>query len=520
MVEGSGTGHVVPGSERRPLPGARELGAVVPGSRIEATLFLRRGSAPGPGPIPPRRGAFLSRSEFARTHGARRGDLELVRTFASRAGLEILEESAGRRSVRLAGAASAFEPAFDVRLRRYAFAGGTYRGRVGGVRVPRELDGVVEGVFGLDDRPQARVHLRRRGPAAAGLPSYTPLQVAQAYAFPGGATGKGQCIGILELGGGYSTADLTAYFEGLGLPVPDVTSVSVDGATNAPTGSPSGPDAEVQLDLEIAGALAPGARLVAYFAPNTDEGFLDALTTAAQDTVNRPSVISVSWGGPEPSWTAQACQALDSAAEDAGSVGTTVVAAAGDQGASDGEPGTELAVDFPASGPHVLGCGGTRLSIVSGAIASEQVWNDLREGEGATGGGVSVVFPKPGFQSADAVPTAPNGFVGRGVPDVAGDADPETGYSLLVDGRSEVLGGTSAVAPLWAALLARINEARGRTAGYIALDLYAAKVPSTFHGITVGSNGFYRAGPGWNACTGLGTPDGAALLAALVALPD
>ncbi len=385
--------------------------------------------------------------------------------------------------------------------------------------MPRELEGVVQGVFGLDDRPQARPHLRRRAPSAAALPAYTPLEVARAYSFPSGATGRGQCIGLLEFGGGYTAADLAAYFEGLDLPIPEVTSVSVDGGTNAPTGSPNGPDAEVDLDLEMAGSLAPGARLVVYFAPNTDQGFLDALTTAAQDTTNRPSVISVSWGGPEPSWTAQARAALDAAAEDAASLGTTVLAAAGDQGAGDGEPGTTLAVDFPASGPHVLGCGGTRLSIVSGGIGSEVVWNDLAEGEGATGGGVSVVFPRPEFQATDAVPTAPNGFVGRGVPDVAGDADPETGYSVRVDGTSEVLGGTSAVAPLWAALLARINEARGRNAGYVALDLYAAAVAATFHDITVGSNGYYRAGPGWDACTGLGTPNGAALLAALVPLP-
>jgi kumamolisin len=294
-----------------------------------------------------------------------------------------------------------------------------------------------------------------------------------------------------------------------------VTDVSVDGAGNSPTGDPSGPDGEVELDVEVAGALAAGARITVYFAPNTDQGFLDALTSAAHDATHEPRVISLSWGGPEPTWTAQARAALDSAAEDAASLGITVLAAAGDQGASDGEPPGQLAVDFPASSPHVLACGGTRLVLAGGRLGSEQVWNDLAHGEGATGGGVSATFPRPAFQATTNVPSLPNGFAGRGVPDVAGDADPETGYSVLVDGSEVVLGGTSAVAPLWAALIARANQALARTLGLAAPLLYAPAAAATFHDVTVGSNGHYDAGPGWDPCTGLGTPDGAALLAAL-----
>lgn len=509
----------LPGSERTRLPGARDLGRALPAAEIEVTIWLRRGSAPGPLPLAAGagRGAvgpYLSRSDFARLHGARGEDIDQVRRFAEEAALEVREASVGRRSVRVAGSARDFERAFGTELRRFAYSGGTYRGRTGPLRVPRALAGAVEGVFGLDDRPQARAHVRRRR-ADSTLAGYSPLAVGAAYAFPPGSTGAGQTIGVVELGGGYSSEDLATFFGTLGEPPPTVTPVSVDGATNAPTGVPGGPDDEVELDLELAGALAPGARLVAYFAPNTDRGFLDALTTATHDAVNRPTIVSISWGGPEPSWTAQARAALDSAAEDAASLGLTVLAAAGDQGAGDGEPPGELAVDFPASSPHVLGCGGTRLVLGPGGVTSETVWNDLASGEGATGGGVSTAFPRPSFQRAASVPPAPNGFVGRGVPDVAGDADPDTGYAVRVDGAGAVLGGTSAVAPLWAALVARCNEALGTTLGLAAPLLYDPAVAPSFRDITAGSNGYYRAGPGWDPCTGLGTPNGTALLASL-----
>jgi len=148
-------------------------------------------------------------------------------------------------------------------------------------------------------------------------------------------------------------------------------------------------------------------------------------------------------------------------------------------------------------------------------IQTEDVWNDLSQSEGATGGGVSQAFPLPSFQQSVNVPNAPNGFAGRGVPDVAGDADPATGYSIIVDGQPSVLGGTSAVAPLWAGLFALINQSLGANVGYVNPLLYTANAEVTFHDITSGNNGGYSAGPGWDACTGLGSPNGAALLAAL-----
>ncbi|MBV9180611.1 MAG: peptidase S53, partial [Acidobacteria bacterium] len=157
----------------------------------------------------------------------------------------------------------------------------------------------------------------------------------------------------------------------------------------------------------------------------------------------------------------------------------------------------------------------TKLTLSDSSIASEQAWNELSSNEGATGGGVSEVFALPNYQQNANIPAAPNGFSGRGVPDVAADADPQSGYSVLVDGNATVIGGTSAVAPLWAGLLARINQGLGKNVGHLNPLLYSSSGESTFHDITAGSNGEYAARPGWDACTGLGTPDGNALYLAL-----
>jgi kumamolisin len=515
------------GSARAALPGGKDVGPADPNQQIEVTVFLRRGSKPGDFPPVEQMGAriprerkYLTREEFASLHGASDADLEKIRAFAAQHGLKVVSEDRASRIVKLGGAVQAFNGAFGVNLRRYEHISGTYRCRTGTLTIPADLEFVVEGVFGLDNRPQAKAHFRLRNKkpavhAQAAAVSYSPLQVAKVYDFPSGATGAGQCIGVIELGGGYRASDLDSFFGNLGVSTPQVTAVSVDGAMNSPTGDPDGPDGEVELDIEVAGAIAPAAQIAAYFAPNTDQGFIDAVTTAVHDANLKPSIVSISWGGPEDSWTEQSRDALNSACQDASAMGVTVLAASGDNGASDGSTNGAPTVDFPAASPYVIGCGGTKLTISGAAIGSEQAWNELSANEGATGGGVSEVFALPSYQQTANVPKAPNGFVGRGVPDVAGDADPETGYNVFVDGQQTVIGGTSAVAPLWAGLLALINQSLGTNVGYINPLLYSAKVEPTFHDITSGSNGDYSAGPGWDACTGLGSPNGAALMNAL-----
>jgi kumamolisin len=260
------------------------------------------------------------------------------------------------------------------------------------------------------------------------------------------------------------------------------------------------------LDIEVSGAVAPGARIVVYFAPNTDAGFVDAIAQAIHDAKYKPSVISISWGSAEINWTAQAMAALDAACQSAAALGVTITVAAGDNGSSDGVNDGKNHVDFPASSPHVLACGGTNLQGSGSSISAEVVWNAQSQGGGATGGGVSDVFPLPSWQAGANVPQPGVSTGGRGVPDVAGDADPATGYVIRVDGQTMVIGGTSAVAPLWAGLIAVANQQNGTSAGFIQPALYAARNKTAFRDTISGDNGSFKAGPGWDACTGLGSP--------------
>jgi kumamolisin len=489
--------------------GTRYLGPHEPDQELDVTVVLRRrGERPAPAAWP-RRPAWR-REDYGAHCGAAPGDIESLRDFARQHGLAETACHPHRRSLHLRGRADALQRAFGVELGHYQLGEAGQR-FVGCAQAPT-LPGEAIAVLGLDRRPVARPHFRK--PQAQPSTSFTPVQLGQLYAFPDGADGSGQTVAIIELGGGYDTSDLSAYFKELGIAEPSVTAVSVDGGQNQ-TGSDA--DGEVMLDIEVVGALAPGARIAVYFAPNTDQGFYDAISQAAHDTGNRPSVISISWGGPEDSWTAQSLQAMESALEDAVALGVTVAAAAGDSGSSDGESDGQPHVDYPASSAYVLACGGTRLEASGSAIASETVWNEDAANEGATGGGVSTAFPLPSWQQNAQVPAAPGGGTGRGVPDVAGDADPLTGYRIRLDGQDQVIGGTSAVAPLWAALVARFNQQLGSPLGDPHPAFYQIGTKA-FRDITTGDNGDYRAGTGWDACTGLGSPNGQALLDALSAL--
>lgn len=442
-------------------------------------------------------------------------------SWAEREGFEILEAAAPSRVVRLAGEAGRLASALGLTMEG---EGGPTSQLSGTPRPPAGLEEAVVAVLGTDLRPWARPHFRPLPLPDPSLPleraaplSFAPDQLGQLYQFPEPGTGASGCVGLIELGGGYSPASVDSFFSALGITRPVLVPVPVAGGADRPTGDPRGPDGEVTLDVEVVGALAPGVRIAAYFAPNTDQGFLAAIQTAVRDTVNRPSLLSISWGGPEARWPAATRTAFEHAFEDAALAGITVCAAAGDSGSSDGVADQQAHVDYPASSPMVLGCGGTRLSAAAGVIVGEVVWNDQPRG-GATGGGVSRDFPLPGWQSAAGVPAAaaPGGFRGRGVPDVAADADPETGYRVLVDGSQTVFGGTSAVAPLWSALLLRCSLALGRRLGYLNPLLYQTVGGRTgFRDIVSGSNGAYSAGPGWDPCTGWGSPIGVELLAAL-----
>ena len=520
---------VLAGSEKAALSAATAEKPARPSSVLTVSVIVRRKT-----PLNTKRLGTdrLTRAQYRQQHAADPAAITLVRAFAKEFGLTVEKGTPKpeRRTIKLTGTVTAMQKAFGITLTQKVLDGNTYRVREGSIRLPAELAGAVEAVLGLDNRPQAQPHFRvlgsninaatdgtqgfARAHASAAGTSYTPVQVGQLYQFPKNATAAGQTIGIIELGGGYRAADLSAYFKGLGQKAPKVTAVSVDKGKNSP-GNANGADGEVMLDIEVSAAVAPGAKIVVYFAPNTDQGFIDAIGSAVHDTTHKPSVISISWGGPESSWTTQAMTALDAACQSAAALGITITVAAGDNGSSDGATGNN--VDFPASSPHVLACGGTKLIGSGSTITSEVVWNEQASGEGATGGGVSNVFALPSWQANAKVP-APSGIRGgRGVPDVSGDADPVTGYQVRVDGKSLVIGGTSAVAPLWAGLIALNNQQNGKSAGFIQPQIYAAKAASAFNDIVSGDNGAFSAGPGWDACTGLGSPNGSKLITLLAA---
>ncbi len=454
----------------------------------------------------------LSHAEFAGLYGAEPADIRALEDFAAEHGFSVVSINVGARTVVLSGPCAGMAAAFgaDVELRRWN--GKIMRTRQGHLHVPVTLEGCVVAVLGFDQRPTASTDRSFR-PRATQPVYFTPPQVAKLYDFPMN-NGADQTIAMVELGGGYNNSDLHSYWSALGIKNVSVTCISVGGAQNSPTGDPNSADGEVALDIEVAGGIATGARIAVYFAPNTDQGFLDAINAAIHDSVRKPSVISISWGAPEDDWTPQAMNAFNAAFHDAALLGISVCIAAGDNGSSDGDTDGRTHVDFPASSPWVLACGGTKLVGTNGSIHSETVWNDGANG-GATGGGVSSRFSKPAYQSKIHVPK-PWGTVnptGRGVPDVAGVADPNTGFAVIVGGQEGVVGGTSAVAPLWAALIALLNQELGQNVGWIHPKLYKTPAPhNALRDITSGSNGAYRAGIGWDPCTGLGSPNGQAML--------
>ena len=515
-------------SQCRKPANAQVQGGAPPEGQMCVSIILHRRQ---PLDVAALNGRQLTREEFRQQHAASPQAMDLLRQFAAEHGLAVDEaaSSLDRRTLVVCGSVSQMQKAFGVTLQQYT-AGRSPREQTGqpaqmeyaqtwcayegAIHLPAAIAAHVQAVLGLDTRPIARAHYRRLRRAQAVNVSYTPPQVAQLYNFPASATGSGQTIGIIELGGGYQPSDLQQYFQNLGLSAPNVVAVSVDGGTNAPT-NPNGADGEVALDIEVAGTIAPAAKIAVYFTPNTDQGFVDAITTAVHDTVNHPSVISISWGGPESSWSQQSITALDDACQSAAALGITITVASGDSGATDGVTDGANHVDFPASSPHVLACGGTELVGSGTTIQSEVVWNDEAAGGGATGGGVSAVFPLPAWQQNANVSGVTNGGSGRGVPDVSGDAAPETGYNILVDGTSEVVGGTSAVAPLWAALIALLNQQLGKQLGFVNPLLYPLNGTAAFRDITQGNNGGFSAGTGWDACTGLGSPNGSSLQTSL-----
>ncbi|MFT5318148.1 MAG: kumamolisin [Chlamydiales bacterium] len=533
----------IPNSSLPRMTGATMIGSPAEDDHVEVTLHLRyRESHPELPTMTEAHGkpqterVTLSAEEFARIYGADKKDIKLVEKFSHAHGLSIVEASAGERIVVLSGTAKTINKAFGVSLKNYSHSNGEYRGHSGPVHLPESLHGIIEGVFGLDTRPVFQPKFRFASESQTReRKSFLPTDLSKIYNFPKDSLGKGQSIAIIELGGGYDPEVLTKYFtEDCGLETPpNVTSVSVAGGKNDPDGPTRDADGEVYLDIEVIGAVAPEADIVVYFAPNTTEGFLRAVKKAAHDPLHDNSVISISWGSPEAVWNQRDSQnnpyrtSFDQAFKEAATVrNVSVCVAAGDAGASDERPhqDNKANVDFPSASPYVLSCGGTKLEAADHVIKSEVVWNNVYGG--ATGGGISELEERPSYQNAVHMPVNVNTGKdwGRGVPDVSGVADPSTGYEIRLKEGMGVIGGTSAVAPLWAGLIAQLNQKMDTRLGFLNPQLYQiGESRGAFHDITQGDNEVsstpgYKATEGWDACTGWGSPNGENLATALQAV--
>jgi kumamolisin len=500
----------LPGSERQEPPGSR-IGTPSPNQRFSISVVLRPRSSEGErfAKRPPNQ--RLIREQLATVHGADPRDVAKIEAFAAENNLSVQSVHLPTRTVDLSGTATDLSKAFQVDLGVYEFQGRTFRGYGGPTFVPEELVPIIQEILGLDNRPIARRHFVSPIVINA-LPSVTT-----AYNFPTGVNGTGQTIGVIALEGGFDPNDLSSFWSGLGIAnFPGVVEVSVDNTHNNP-GQNIVADKEVTFDVSICGGVAPGGKIVVYFTPNTTSGITHALQTAVGDINNAPSVISLSFGSGESNFSPNERLIIDQTFQDAAALSQpiTIFCSSGDFGSSDGQSSGQQ-VEFPGSSPNLTTCGGSVLTISpAGGIASEIVWNEAPT-TAATGGGVSEAFPLPTYQTNANVPPSSNGFVGRGLPDVASHA---AGISVQFNGAVDKFAGTSAASPLWAGLVALINQLKGQNTGFLNEILYGRLGPQgALNDITVGDNGFFQAGPGWDACTGLGSPNGS-LIAALIGPP-
>lgn len=447
----------------------------------------------------------VSDAEFNERFSASPEAMARVQKFAADSGLKVDKTDANSGQISLRGTVKEFSSAFGVQIDDYKNGPIVSREQSGNISVPAEVAGDIQGVFGLDNRRQAESHLRRLPtpqPRGSGSTSFMPSEVAEAYNFPKASMGAGQSVAIIELGGGLDLKDNAQYYKDHGLKEPPLQIVAIDGASNSPG---QDADGEVALDSQIIGAVAPEAKQQLIFAPNSDQGFINAITRATfpEAGEKQNTAISISWGQNEAAWSEQAVHNMNAAFKKAALKGISIFAAAGDDGAKDGTD--KYLADYPSSDPFVTGCGGTNLS----RNGKEVVWNDGSFG-GATGGGISQKFDLPDFQKGTPLPKNANkdGKPGRGAPDIAGDASPSTGYVIRVGAAEQVVGGTSAVAPLYAGLMMRVNGALGHPAGYLNPFLYKNGNSAIFKDITDGNNNGYKAGKGWDACTGWGVING------------
>jgi kumamolisin len=538
----------LPGSERRAGPSATLLGTADGNEQVTVTIVLRR--RPDGPPMPdmssypttiPAGRTRMTTEEFAGKYGAAPSDIAKVSDFVTAHGMTVVENHAARRTVIARGTVEQMNAAFGVTLghyrhevtrgRREGPRVEEYRGREGPIHIPNELASIITGVFGLDNR---RVTKRNAGdPPNTG--TLTVPQLARLYQFPTNSA-AGQTIAIFSEAG-YQRSDIAQYYATLpaGYTVPTLIDVSVN------AGNSGAADAETTQDICIAATAAPGATIAVYFTTYDEQGWVNVAQRIAHPDPGDPdcSVLSSSFyvanGDDAATLAAENVStswltALSAAFQDAAVQHLTVCIASGDTGTQSKIPGTTAHVQYPASDPWVLCIGGTTVGNINAANFDEYVWNDTFFGTavGATGGGISDFFDPPSYQADADVPVSVNGTRrGRGIPDVAANASPNSGYPMFVGGGAFTANGTSASAPLWAGLIAVINAALGTRVGFVNPAIYAAgasafrAIPAVAAAPDNGLNGVpgYPAHAGWDACTGWGSPIGTKLLAALRPMP-
>jgi kumamolisin len=540
-------GHVVLQDNERPAKeGAVRVGDVDPGAPVEVTVTVRGPKLPDLDTSKP----GISRSDFEEHYGASTNDLKLVKASLERFGLVVEDVSGGGRSMRVSGSAASMEEAFHPDLGMYRSPDqGEFRGRDGDLEVPAELDGLVTGVFGFDERRMVRrvstSAVAAEAAAVAGA-ALGPAELEEHYNFPPG-DGQGRQVAIAEFGGGYLPEDLKAFCQQQGRPEPQVSVVDagwkpptpkqVERLTEQKQNEFWGDSTEVMMDIQIIAGLCPAAEIFVFFAKFTQKGWIDLLNQLITGDPAKLNVLSVSWGLAEDStgWSRAAREEIDLRLQAAAQLGITICAASGDDGSGDDVEDGHCHVNFPASSPYVLSVGGTMLD-----GEQEQVWwqapgqrflpgSGEPSGGGATGGGVSAIFTRPAWQNVNVNSLNTGSIDGRVMPDVAALAGPPY-YQLVFQGKSAPNGGTSAATPLWAALLTRI-AAMGKPTEqptFLAPLLYQNGPAAKPRGaeacvdITNGNNTSdpkpgvgYAATQGYDAASGWGVPDGQKLAATL-----
>jgi len=469
----------------------------------------------------------LGHDEYVYQFGAVKDEVILVADWATDNRLTVEEANVNSATVKLSGTAEQYNNIFNITLQTVTEDDRTYITHSGTITIPTDIDAVVDLILGLDNSVNfshnAILDTTTPGDLNPNvIASPTPVDLALAYKFPrapGGdlVQGKGACVAIIELGGGWTTQNLTSTFGRISQPNPTVVDVSVDGGVND-GGADVGSSGEVMLDIYCVGAVAPAAKIAMYFAPNSYQGFIDTIIAPTNDTVNNPSVISVSWGTTDTNWSGTSITAFEAALAAAVVKGITVFIAAGDYGVRAISSSPTYTVQYPGTSPYCVCAGGTVISINDNySIASEVPWG-TSGGSFAGGGGVSGIFSVPAWQTGFNSKTYPGGTIaaltGRGIPDVSAMA---TGYTFYY-GAGNYTGtfvGTSATAPLLAGMMARLNSMSQRRIGAVNSAWYAVRT-TAFNDQTSGDNHGgnsvgYMADTGWDAATGLGSPIGTEL---------